>query len=316
MLFLQPVPVPEHIFLGEVLYWVAFQRLPKPDFNEDGQEIHDGEVAAGLAIEIPFPEISDEEADRIGIPPDPRYLAMVDEQIPLSLSHYDQLLRFPGLSTEEKARFEGERKDTEIYQQELAAWRTKYKQGLEYSSSQIFVALKRGELQAMGRLLPGYDQKNIQEWLDRDERDFLDYPIQKIPSSFWTLTGMDFEASSASNGSKFYCHVVLKTVDVLSCFPGDRVPVAGVERVGDSYVVSEASAKLPQQNRRGRPPYAWDSFHLEVAALIEQRQLPEKKEAAIQHFQTWFKSTHGVEPSRAAIGEKLKPYYDRFRQLP
>lgn len=122
MLFLQPVPVPERIFLGEVLFWVAFQRLPKADFNEDGQEIDDEDSAAGLAIEIPFPEISEEEAERIGIPPDPRYLAMLNEEVTLSPSHYDQLLRFPGLGPEDEARFREGRREAEIFEQKLAAW--------------------------------------------------------------------------------------------------------------------------------------------------------------------------------------------------
>jgi hypothetical protein len=49
MQFLQPVHVPDRIFLKEVLFWVAFQRLPQADFNEDGQEIHDAELSAWIA---------------------------------------------------------------------------------------------------------------------------------------------------------------------------------------------------------------------------------------------------------------------------
>ena len=68
----------------------------------------------------------------------------------------------------------------------------------------------------------------------------------------------------------------------------------------------------PKHPNRGRPAYPWEPFHLEVAALLQQGELPSKKEAAIQYFQTWFHTTLGVQPSRAAIGERLKPYYDKF----
>jgi hypothetical protein len=40
--------------------------------------------------------------------------------------------------------------------------------------------------------------------------------------------------------------------------------------------------------------------------------LPDKKEAAIEHFRDWFRREHGIPASRSVVGEKLKPYYDRF----
>jgi hypothetical protein len=37
-----------------------------------------------------------------------------------------------------------------------------------------------------------------------------------------------------------------------------------------------------------------------------------KKEAAIEHFRSWFEREFGIKASRSVIGEKLKPYYDKF----
>jgi hypothetical protein len=86
-----------------------------------------------------------------------------------------------------------------------------------------------------------------------------------------------------------------------------------VERIGVNFVLSEASEKSPGAARpRGRPAFAWDAFHLEVTDLLLRKELPEKKEAAIQHLQEWFAKTLNQCPSRSSIGEKLKPYYDRF----
>jgi hypothetical protein len=40
--------------------------------------------------------------------------------------------------------------------------------------------------------------------------------------------------------------------------------------------------------------------------------MPRKKEAAIEYFRTWFDREHNIRVSRSVVGEKLKPYYDRF----
>jgi hypothetical protein len=103
----------------------------------------------------------------------------------------------------------------------------------------------------------------------------------------------------------------LETISVLSAFPGDRERLS-VERIGGTYVLSETAKQPPAHRRRGRPPYPWDRFHVEVAALLQRKELPVKKEAAIQYFQSWFAGELNVRPSRAVIGEKLVPYYERF----
>jgi len=51
---------------------------------------------------------------------------------------------------------------------------------------------------------------------------------------------------------------------------------------------------------------------LEVAAVLQRGELPVKKEAGIEYFRSWFEREHGVKASRSAVGEKLKPYYDKF----
>jgi hypothetical protein len=102
------------------------------------------------------------------------------------------------------------------------------------------------------------------------------------------------------------------TEQVFKVFPGESQPVNGVERIGDSFILNDRSNIVRKVSARGRPPYPWDVFHLEVAGLLRQEELPAKKEAAIEHFQAWFERRLGIRPSRAAVGEKLKPYYDKF----
>ena len=90
--------------------------------------------------------------------------------------------------------------------------------------------------------------------------------------------------------------------------------MTGVEKIGDTFILRETPQPRMRHAdlRRGRPPYPWDAFHIEVAELLQRNEMPGKKEAAIEHFQSWFRREHGVQASRSAVGQKLKPYYDRF----
>jgi hypothetical protein len=310
--FLQPVDVPERCFLGEVLLWVAFQRLPLSLYDLEGREVRDTTEAGGLEAENIEWEITVEEAKRVGIPPDPKFLALVEDRSTLLPSFYDDLLKRYDPAPDERRRIEEERASAAVFEREYEAWQVHYRRTIEYPASQIFVALKGGQFASTGRLLPGGNMTEAHDLLRRQGKDVFDFPVVSIPAVFWSLSGIDFEASAAGNGSEFYCHVACKTAEMFALFPGERVPITGVERVGDSFLLSEANRNRSIQSGRGRPAYPWEPFHLEVAALLQGGELPSKKEAAIQHFQTWFEGNFGIEPSRAAIGERLKPYYDKF----
>jgi hypothetical protein len=204
---------------------------------------------------------------------------------------------------------ESQRQEVVQFQREYEKWKLKYAAAVEYPASIIYVALKSGNLEAKGQ--------NYAD-LDFDVEfgpNFHAPPVLDIPASFWSLSGIDFDASATKNDHDHYYHIFCRTEDMLAKFPGDkREPVDGVERIGTSFLLNETAEKIPLWNaRRGRPPmYPWDAFHREVTSLIKEDRLPEKKEACIAHFQIWFHKTFSVRPSRAAVGEKLKPYYDRF----
>jgi hypothetical protein len=98
-------------------------------------------------------------------------------------------------------------------------------------------------------------------------------------------------------------------------FPGERTSVDVAELVGNFLLVEEPPVDNRQLPRRtpGRPAaFAWEAFHVEVADLIKNGRMPQKKEAAIQHMVNWFENTQKQKPSRSAVSEKLTPYYRRF----
>ena len=309
--FLQPVALPERRFLEEVLYWVAFQRLPIiANFDNDGQEIRlsdEMDYAPGIVTEL-----TDEEAERAGIPPDPNWRALIDGKGHLSSAHYDKYLAKEDLDPKLREVWSVGREASVEFEKECALWHPHYERAIEYPCSRIFIALREGQLASKGRLLPALDEDEAADQLDAKGQRILHIPATDISPSFWTLKGIDFESSAAKNTVAHYCHISFLTDDVLRIFPGEREDVQGVERVGETFILSERSGRYRPNSRRGRPPYPWDGFHIEVADLLRRDEMPGKKEAAIEHFQSWFEREHGTRPSRAVVGEKLKPYFDKF----
>lgn len=177
-----------------------------------------------------------------------------------------------------------EREAATAYEADRKSWLPHYERAIEYPVSKIFVALRDDSLRARGRLLPGADIDLGRSKLEMDGKDIFDLPVADIPPSFWSLQGVDFDASAAGNGTDYYCHISCRTDDVLLVFPGERKEVTGVSRIGDSFVLSERSGAVRSGLRRGRPPYPWDAFHLELAGLLRRNELPQKKEAAIEYF--------------------------------
>jgi hypothetical protein len=222
------------------------------------------------------------------------------------------LLARNDLDGDSRQSFEVQREAAIAYERDCKSWSHVYERAIEYPASRIFVSLRSGSLRANGRLLPYADVRATRSKLEAEGRDVFDLAVTDIPPTFWSLQGIDYDASAAGNGTEYYCHISCLTDDVLSVFPGQREEVTGVLRIGDSFVLGERPGAVGSRVHRGRPPYPWDAFHLEVAVLLRRNELPAKKEAAIEHFRSWFDREHGIKVSRSVIGEKLKPYYDRF----
>lgn len=305
--FFQPITLPDRCLLSEVLYWVAFQRLPIFETDHEGVDVRQStEVDSGYVIRVGDEFLDPEECKRASIPDDPTYLALIEETTTLSVAHYEEMAKkYPDINADS---FREEIAEAKKYQSDCEAWEPHYLNAIEYPASKIFVALKSGQLRGSGRLLPTLD---IEEATELDQ-DIFNIEATEIPPEFWSLQGIDFEASAARNRTSHYCHITFHTDQVFSVFPGEREPVGGIERVGSALVVADSPRRPTTKMRRGRPPYPWDPFHVEIAGLLRKGALPDKKEAAIEHFQDWFFKQLGIRPSRAAIGEKLTPYYEKY----
>jgi hypothetical protein len=256
--------------------------------------------------------LEDAECAALGLPPDPR-MTYVKEEGKWATSNWEDEQGSQSDMLEWRPNYAVEDLDT-WFERAMQAWMPKYLSAIEYPATRIYMALREGKLAASGKLLPDLDRDKALESLKTKDERICDPETLDIPPTFWSLRGIDWWSNAARSDHEHYCWIRCRTEDMLKVFPAeDGVLLSGVEKIGDDLVLHEDSQKpLHSAGPRGRPPFTWDPFHLDVTDLLIRGELPAKKEAAIEHFREWFKRVLHQHPKRTAIGDKLKPYYDRF----
>ena len=293
-LWFEPVDLLSRCSLNEGLLWVWADRVPIDNVYREKNV---------------FDNLQDWECERLNIPPVPKGVLIAAAQYLT-----EKRLR---------SRTNGKMKDALEHHvrkgMERAAamrqWLPFVTAAMELPATELFLKLRRGEIETQGKLLPaGVEIIDFLE--DHGRRKFGDLVDAVIPHEFWTMSGIDWLSNAVTAHGNCYCDVSISVEALMRQFPGKRTPVGVAEFVGDLLLVKEPSADRvrPLLTRTpGRPAvFAWDAFHVEVADLIKNGRMPEKKEAAIQHMLDWFENTQKQEPSRSAVSEKLTPYYRRF----
>jgi len=259
-----------------------------------------------------FETLQEWECDELGIPPVPDGVRSAAQYLT------DERLR---------SKYDGLPKDSFEYhvtkgKEEAKAvkqWLPLITTAMELPATELFLKLRRGEVEAMGKRLP--EGSEIIDFLG-DQNSYSRGKFENLvdsilPRDLWTMPGIDWISNAVSAHGSCYCDVSVPVEVLMRIFPGVRRIAAGAEFVGNCLLVKEHeeenTGSLPRK-ALGRPPrFAWEAFHIEVADLIKSGRMPGKKEAAIQHILSWFASTEGGEvPSRSAVSEKLTPYYRRF----
>ena len=212
--FLQPVELPEKCFLQEVLYWVAFQRLPIA-IDSDGEEFRETvDIVEEYDIKMPDRFLQDDECARANIPSDPRLAALISNRTMIDVKSFDRLM-LSGREYDDETRkvIESQRQEVVQFQKEYEEWKLKYEVAIEYPASEIFIALKKGELRAKGQ---NYADLNFDEEFGPE---FQAPPVLDIPPSFWSLKGIDFDASAAKTDHDHYYHIFAVQKMCLLNFP-------------------------------------------------------------------------------------------------
>lgn len=296
----EPVPLLKRCSLNEALLWIWAERVPLHSVYRQKNA---------------FEALENWECEHLGIPPVPH-----------------RFYRSPHLRTEAHLRKKWREVKSKAHVKDMIetalaeaeatkAWIPFVKPAMELATLELFVRLKRGEIDTAGKLLPAGAEAI--DFIDQDEgygrSDFRDLVDVSIPSAAWTLANVDWFSNAIISSTATYCDISMSVSDLMSEFPGTATPAPNCEIVGNCLLIKAANV---QQSRRppsssrpaGRPQlFDWEAFHLEVADLIKNGQMPAKKEAAIQQMLAWFAETSADQtPSRSAVSAKLTPYYRRF----
>jgi hypothetical protein len=162
---------------------------------------------------------------------------------------------------------------------------------MEMPTAELFLKLRRGEIEALGKPLPAGAEiiDFLEDQNSYSRGDFDDLVDAVIPHQFWTMSGIDWLSNAVTAQGNCYCDVSISVEALMRQFPGERTPVGVAEFVGDFLLVKEPSADKvrPLLTRTlGRPPaFAWEAFHVEVADLIKSGRMPEKKRL---RFSIWW----------------------------
>ncbi len=321
---LQTVDLADRCFLCELLYWAALKRFPLAlgYGDPDGEEFRFSEACqldTSSFIESP---VTPAECEYAGISPNPYYYALLDGRV------FDQWELRPleinmdiscKLSPEEfsdavREKLISHRPETLEEIKEVDDWNREFDTYLEYFKSRIFVDLREDKIGGFGVKLKGSSWEEIRKAIDDDDTRLEKQDHVPIGQAEWILSKIDW-GKSVLYGKEFsYCWVNFNVEQMFSVYTVPDLPTIGsVEKLCDSYILDRQNLDDPPPHvRRGRPPLPWEQFHVEVAALVQKNALPEKKEAAIADFERWFRERLGISVSRSAIGQKLKPYYQRF----
>jgi len=316
MIILEPQLIAEKCFLIEALLWAGVYRFPIASEGPNGVDVRvekefqeDGDLSYPNADDI----ISDAECKRVDLPVNPEWnylfieLKMGEDYI-AEPDFYEKMLTydFP------EAKKEDLRKKLEFSRKKYALqseWDKIYNDYIELKKAKIFVGLREGALKAYGRPIPEYD----------DEEGYLavDYAHIPIPNDFWTkIDEINWDLCSCENANGHFEHILMDTSDLFNLFPiPEPDDSKSVQIIAGQFMVdsNDKITKTPKKIRnRGRKPYDWDSFHLELTRRLQYAQLPSKQEACVHSMREWCRENWGIDVGRSTVLQKVQPFYDEF----
>ena len=310
----------ESCYLREALLWRAFARLPEAMLTDEEDWRFSGDIREDYNAPIPDEDfLYEEECLFAGIPVDPRMAGVMGDRESFELTHYDKIIEMvknsERISTDDLAGLLEQRNEAVAYHLEVETWFDSYNDHVDQFQSEIGLALRQGTLVAKGTELPHLDHGECDRLLESRGEWLDDIEVTPIPKECWMSSGIDWKASALKTRDRAFIWVHLSVSEVLQVYP-PNLPIKNEDLVpmGTNFALvgSALSHRTQAKAGRGRPSLPWDDFHIEVARMFRDDEVPQKKEAAIAALREWFLAKHRKEVSRAAVGQKLKPYYDEL----
>lgn len=315
-----PAEPAEHCYLREALYWRSFGRLPREEFDGEGglfrfcPELLD-------SINPPIPtieELEDDECEYAGLSPDPRMAYLLSDRLLSDPADIEQWIEFASSVDEpDESYIKTLRQnllDAQEYQRQTEQWLPLLGEYLDQFQNEILLDLRRGHLTAMGTRLPVTTESQAVEWIKEAGDCLADLPMDTVPKEFWISQWVDWEKSAIFSREACIIWIHLPVESLIERYPPELlINPEKTFRIGASVAIL---GRQPQgatpATRRGRPSLPWEDFHVEVARLYMTDGMPAKKEAAIALLQEWFTQSTNKSVSRSAVGQKLKPYFDKL----
>jgi hypothetical protein len=216
------------------------------------------------------------------------------------------VIALPSGSDERKRLHEERIKWKAVQEWRRTEWNHGFQELLKRHHNEFLIALVEGRLRCQGQrsgLLTKEDIAAGASWQD--------IPWEEIPSTFWSSCEIDWEKNRAKGGTAAYDSIIVETEDLFREFPFPRPEETGVVgRIGDCFILTDEIA-APTRNL-GRPPFAWDELHLELARRVVKGMLRDKQDAFEEDMKNWCESRWGRTPGTSTLRQKISPYYDEF----
>jgi hypothetical protein len=311
---LVPQEVAEICFLSEALMWTAFKRFP-PSVTVEGREVRrEFDGMDGLSPNFHEDIPNDAECAFAGLPSRPTHEGRLFEVQHEPPEHIRRSLEASDIPQRYRESLQRELEDSIEFHAAKSLWEEGLKGLLDLHQTRLFMALREGKLEAEGVKLPEKTSEASLAKLDQKKREGWSWgEWVSIPPDFWRSTGINWRQSWAEGRHAAYALIQVRTGPLFDCFPPSEPDGSNAVKVGHSWMpLSTQSAESRVRTNRGRPPYDWDSFHVEVAARIQADGLPAKQEAFIADMQEWCLKEWRCKVGRSTVLQKINPYYVRF----
>jgi hypothetical protein len=290
MKILLPHEIAERCFLTDALLYRAVGRLPLKSIPEEEDE-------TDAPPEYPDIVLSPAESRAAGLEPDPEWEEKDKDDV-------ERLFDLQVALGDKQKAYEEFIKRKYTKEGRRSEWSLRFQELLKRYHNEFLTALRDGRLGSEGQRSGQLTEEEIAEGAR-----WSDVPREAIPSSFWSSCEIDWEKCRAKGETTGYESIVVKTDDLFRVFPLPTPEDApGVRKIGNYLVDTEEYA---DPKPRGRPPFPWDEFHLEIARRLMNGKLGNQKRFEGE-MQDWCKSRWGRVLGISTLRQKISPYYNEF----
>jgi hypothetical protein len=274
---LVPHALAEVCFLSEALMWVAFSRFPlgapiHESWDDDSRRNMDNMFYLDPNVDVEDP--TDAECVSVGLSPRP---ADVTNQAVFGPEYLKEMLDSGDF--EDRIQLEQALEEAISFREAVARRERELCHFLDLHRAKLFIALREGKLVAQGIELP---EKSYEASLARlSETHWEGWSGSEwisIPPDFWHSEKINWKKCLAEGRDATFALIQIETVELLACFPPQPTQATDVVRVANNLIAVELEGdESKARNLRGRPPFNWQSFHVEIAMRIKSNSFPEKQ---------------------------------------